>query len=84
MYFWEVISALKEAFQERKPLRHSGKVKENPVFPLGYSLTKVPSRLTGSQGSPPSVPRNWARCRSELGREVFERQASFPTRALEV
>ena len=73
-----------EAFQECKPLRHSGKVKGNPASPFGHSLTKVPSRLTRSQGSPPSIPRNWARCRSELGREVFERQASFPTRALEV
>lgn len=56
MCLWEAVSALMGAFQECKLLRHSGKVKEKSVSPLGHSLTKVPSSPAGSQGSPLSIP----------------------------
>ena len=74
MCLWEDISALMGAFQECKLLKHSGKVKEKSVSPLGHSLTKGPKQASWVPGLPTLYPRNWASCGSGLGGEVFERQ----------
>lgn len=65
MCLWETTSAVMRALQEGKLLRNSDKVREKPVFPLGYT-TQFPNWLPGSQGPPPPSPGTglgmvWAR-----------------------
>lgn len=62
MCLWEVISALMEAFQERKPLRHSGKVK-GILPPLLVTPHKGPKQADWLSGLPTLHPQ-------ELGQGV--------------